>query len=127
MSFLTRVDSARNINRFYIVSITPTLFDEWVVVREWGRRGSPGTIRLDCYQHRGADADAAERRSVKRRLAHCYHTRLDAPNSRRSDREWHPPGGARDNTGGTRGGILKGPVISWWARRTSSSNSPGVA
>jgi predicted DNA-binding WGR domain protein len=46
MAFLTRTDPTRNINRFYIVDITPTLFGEWVLVREWGRRGSPGTVRL---------------------------------------------------------------------------------
>jgi hypothetical protein len=40
----------------------------------WGRRGSPGTVRLDTYRHR-ADADAAERRSVRRRLRDGY-TRL---------------------------------------------------
>ena len=40
-------------------------------MREWGRRGSPGSLRLDTYQHR-ADADAAERRSVGRRPQHGY-------------------------------------------------------
>jgi len=46
MAFLTRTDPARNIDRFYIVDVTPTLFGEWALVREWGRRGSPGTVRL---------------------------------------------------------------------------------
>jgi predicted DNA-binding WGR domain protein len=58
-------------HRFYIVQVMPTLFGEWTVLREWGRRGSPGTMRLDHYQHSG-DADAAERRSVRRRLQHGY-------------------------------------------------------
>jgi predicted DNA-binding WGR domain protein len=40
-------------------------------MREWGRRGSPGTMRLDHYPHR-PDAEAAERRGVKRRLRHGY-------------------------------------------------------
>jgi hypothetical protein len=43
------------------------LFGDWAVLREWGRRGSPGTTRHDTNQQR-ADADAAERGSVKRRL-----------------------------------------------------------
>jgi predicted DNA-binding WGR domain protein len=47
MAFLTRIDPARNINRFYIVDVTPTLFGDWALVREWGRRGSPGTVRLN--------------------------------------------------------------------------------
>jgi len=38
------------------VQIMPTLFGDWTVMREWGRRGSPGTMWLDNYEHR-ADAD----------------------------------------------------------------------
>ena len=71
MSFLTRTDPTRNIDRFYLVDVVPTLFGDWTVLREWGRRGSPGTARHDTYQHR-ADADAAQRSSVRRRLRHGY-------------------------------------------------------
>jgi hypothetical protein len=35
------------------------------------RRGSPGTVRLASYQHR-ADAELAERRSIKKRLQHGH-------------------------------------------------------
>jgi len=41
------------------------------VLRENGRRGSPGTLRLTSYERR-ADAEAAERRTLKRRLQHGY-------------------------------------------------------
>ena len=34
MTFLTRTDPMRNINRFYVVDVTPTLFGEWAVLRE---------------------------------------------------------------------------------------------
>src|SRR5215469_14361708 len=44
------IDPTRNINRFYIVQVMPSLFGDWTVMREWGRRGSPGTMRLDSYQ-----------------------------------------------------------------------------
>jgi hypothetical protein len=37
MAFLTRTDLTRNINRFYVVDMTPTLFGEWAVLREWGQ------------------------------------------------------------------------------------------
>jgi predicted DNA-binding WGR domain protein len=47
------------------------LFGEWAVVREWGRRGSPGTVRLDSYRRRD-EAQIAERRTIKRRLQHGY-------------------------------------------------------
>jgi predicted DNA-binding WGR domain protein len=58
MTFLTRTDPTRNVNRFYIVDVTPTLFVEWTILREWGRRDSPRTMRLDHFEHR-ADPDAA--------------------------------------------------------------------
>jgi predicted DNA-binding WGR domain protein len=48
-----------------------TSFGDWTVTREWGRRGSPGTLRLDTYQHH-VDADAAQRRSIRRRLQRGY-------------------------------------------------------
>jgi predicted DNA-binding WGR domain protein len=71
MAYLTRTDSARNMNRFYIVDVTPTLFGEWAVLREWGRRGSPGTLRLDSYR-RHEEAQSAEQRTIKRRLQRGY-------------------------------------------------------
>jgi predicted DNA-binding WGR domain protein len=40
-------------------------------MREWGRRGSPGTVRRDHYQNR-ADAAADQRRSIRLRLRHGY-------------------------------------------------------
>jgi predicted DNA-binding WGR domain protein len=71
MMFLTRADPARNIDRFYFIDITPTLFGEWAVLREWGRRGSPGTVRLDSYRRRD-EAQIAVRRVIKRRRQHGY-------------------------------------------------------
>jgi WGR domain len=43
MAFLTRIDPTRNINRFYVVQVMPTLFGDWSVMREWGRCGSAAT------------------------------------------------------------------------------------
>jgi predicted DNA-binding WGR domain protein len=77
MPFLTRIDPTRNIDRFYVVDVTPTLFGEFALVRENGRRGSPGTVRLTSYERRD-DAEAAERRAIKRRLQHGYAVRLNA-------------------------------------------------
>jgi predicted DNA-binding WGR domain protein len=71
MAFLTRIDPTRNINRFYVVQVMPSLFGEWTVLREWGRRGSPGTVRLDSYGRRN-EAETAERRTIKRRLQRGY-------------------------------------------------------
>jgi predicted DNA-binding WGR domain protein len=71
MAYLTRIDPTRNIDRFYLVDITPTLFGEWTVLREWGGRGSPGTLRLDSYR-RHDDAQSAGQRTIKRRLQPGY-------------------------------------------------------
>jgi predicted DNA-binding WGR domain protein len=71
MAYLTRIDTTRNMNRFYIVAVTPTLFGEWAVLREWVRRGSPGTMRLETSLRR-EEAELAEQRTIKRRLQRGY-------------------------------------------------------
>jgi len=71
MAFLTRIDPTRNINRFYAVQVIPSLFGDWTVMREWGRSGSPGTVRLSSYQRRD-EAETAEQRTLKVRLQHGY-------------------------------------------------------
>ena len=42
---LEQHEPARNRQRFYAITVTRTLFDQWAVVREWGRIGQPGTVR----------------------------------------------------------------------------------
>jgi predicted DNA-binding WGR domain protein len=71
MAFLTRIDPTRNIDRFYVVQVLSTLFGDWTVLREWGWRGSPGTMRLSRYERRN-EAETAEQRTIKRRLQHGY-------------------------------------------------------
>ena len=41
---LRRIDPDRNMARFYTMSVQPTLFGEWALLREWGRIGSAGRI-----------------------------------------------------------------------------------
>jgi predicted DNA-binding WGR domain protein len=50
---LERVDAARNMARFYVLSIEPTLFGDSAVVREWGRLGTAGRRRIDLYESAG--------------------------------------------------------------------------
>jgi len=71
MAYLTRTDLTRNINRFYVVQVMPSLFGDWTVMREWGRRGSPGTMRLKSYRRR-EEAHVDEQRTIKRRLQRGY-------------------------------------------------------
>ena len=45
---------ARNQKRFYTITVTPTLFGSWALVREWGRIGQPGTVREAWFETEGA-------------------------------------------------------------------------
>jgi predicted DNA-binding WGR domain protein len=35
--------------RFYAITVMPTLFGEWALIREWGRIDYPGTLRELWY------------------------------------------------------------------------------
>ena len=50
---LTRIDNRRNVARFYKLDIQPTLFGGWSLVKEWGRIGRAGTVRVQAYPSRG--------------------------------------------------------------------------
>ena len=43
--YLVKHDPEKNMHRFYQMFVTPGLFDDWSLVREWGRVGSSGTVR----------------------------------------------------------------------------------
>jgi predicted DNA-binding WGR domain protein len=47
---LTRSEPSRNIQRFYALHLALTLFSEWVLVAEWGRIGSPGTVKQQVFE-----------------------------------------------------------------------------
>lgn len=68
---LTRIDSQRNMARFYKLDIQPTLFGECSLVREWGRIGRPGTVRIETHQTRG-QADMAMALNWARKLKRGY-------------------------------------------------------
>lgn len=65
---LRRVDPERNMARFYLLSIQPTLFGGVSLVRNWGRIGTSGQVKIVTYD-RADDAHRAYRRleRVKRR------------------------------------------------------------
>lgn len=71
MAFLTRTEPEKNLYRFYVVSVAPTLFGEWSLVREYGRSGSPGTVKLTSFEQE-QEAQKAAHRIIKRRLQHGY-------------------------------------------------------
>jgi predicted DNA-binding WGR domain protein len=46
---LERIDPVRNIARYYVLSIEPTLFAKHTLIRRWGRIGSLGRERLQFF------------------------------------------------------------------------------
>lgn len=48
--YLERHDPEKNLHRFYQMYVTPGIFGDWSLVREWGRVGSPGTVRKEWYE-----------------------------------------------------------------------------
>jgi predicted DNA-binding WGR domain protein len=44
-----RTDALHDVHRFHRMEITPGLFGGWSLVREWGRIGQPGQVRIDWY------------------------------------------------------------------------------
>jgi len=48
--YLVRHEPDNNIHRFYQIFVTPGIFEEWSLIREWGRIGSPGTVRKNWYE-----------------------------------------------------------------------------
>lgn len=64
---LRRIDPTRNMARFYEVSLEPSLFGSWAVVRRWGRIGSQGRIRLELCDSAGEALDCIERLIASKR------------------------------------------------------------
>jgi len=46
---LERVDPSKNMARYYVLSLEPTLFGDCAVVRDWGRLGAPGRRRSEFF------------------------------------------------------------------------------
>ena len=58
---LRRIDPDRNMARFYAMSLQPTLFGEWALLREWGRIGSTGRMVSGCFATEQEAAVALEK------------------------------------------------------------------
>lgn len=64
--YLERKDPAKNMNRFYKVVVTETLFGEWALIREWGRIGSAGTVREEWFDTADLAVQSAQRLAGKK-------------------------------------------------------------
>lgn len=60
-AYLEKRDLEKRQFRFYRIIITQTLFGPWALIREWGRIGSPGTIREAWYDSEQEALEAGEK------------------------------------------------------------------
>jgi predicted DNA-binding WGR domain protein len=59
-TYLEYLNDERNCFRFYRLDIQPTLFGGWSLVRQWGRIGTWGRLRISCFETREeAEGEAA--------------------------------------------------------------------
>ena len=65
---LRRTDPERNMNRFYLMTVCRDLFGGASLVREWGRVGNSGQLRIEHHADEGQAVNAlAEIAQQKRR------------------------------------------------------------
>ena len=64
---LVRRNQAQRMARFYVMHLAPTLFGGWDLVREWGRIGSPGTLRITPFETLEESAHALRRIEKQKR------------------------------------------------------------
>lgn len=75
---LERIEPERNMHRYYVMSLEPTLFGDTGLRREWGRLGNKGgQTRLDLHEEPDTAREALEvwlqrkfKRGYRLRLVH---------------------------------------------------------
>jgi predicted DNA-binding WGR domain protein len=79
---LRRTDPARNMARFYVLSIQPTLFGGASLMRNWGRIGRNGQAKVETFD-KPEEADGAftrlERAKRRRGYADPHGAGADLP------------------------------------------------
>jgi predicted DNA-binding WGR domain protein len=65
--YLERHEPDKNLHRFYQLHVVPGIFGDWSLVREWGRVGSPGTVRKEWFESQEEAVTAGERLSDAKR------------------------------------------------------------
>jgi predicted DNA-binding WGR domain protein len=68
---LHRIDPSRNMRRFYMLTIQPTLFGDVSLVRHWGRIGTNGQSMMQTFAEPEA-ANAAFHRLERIKRARGY-------------------------------------------------------
>lgn len=72
MTFLTRIDHEKNIQRWYRVEVTSTLFESLAVVCSWGRLGTTYQRRRIIPVENYAQAEALAAQIVAKKLKRQY-------------------------------------------------------
>lgn len=67
---LRREDRSKNMRRFYLMTVQRDLFGGASLIREWGRVGSPGKLRVEHHRDEGHAVDEPDR--VYRRRFSSY-------------------------------------------------------
>ena len=74
---LTRSNPTSNMQRFYALHVAPTLFGEWGLISEWGRIGSPGTVREQLFDNeQSAESALAKRVTTKTKRGYIQVSKL---------------------------------------------------
>ena len=55
---LRREDRSKNMRRFYLMTVQRDLFGGASLIREWGRVGSPGKLRVEHHRDEGHAVNA---------------------------------------------------------------------
>ena len=64
---LERHEPAKNMQRYYVLDVSPTLFGEWMLTQSWGRIGRAGQMkRQTCLLRDEAERLAARIERQKR-------------------------------------------------------------
>ena len=66
---LCRIDATRNMRRFYLLSIQPTLFGGVSLIRNWGRISTSGQVMMQTFEDSAEAGEAFGRleRAKRRR------------------------------------------------------------
>lgn len=68
---LTRLDPTRNMARFYLLAMEQDLFNGIALVRNWGRIGTRGRLRIELFRSR-QDAEARLAAIANRKVKRGY-------------------------------------------------------
>ena len=64
---LRRLDPTRNMRRFYRLDVQPDLFGGFLLLKQWGRIGAGGRIKVERYEDEAPVLDALQRQAERKR------------------------------------------------------------